>query len=117
MNNDAKEIKRLERRIRRLDKKIIKCKKGIVRRLDQSCQDVKNAILSDIVTDKTFRDGRKLHRIDPVTGECVDYLIYFPDYDKISKIRGYLEAYLITNCDVLDDKVCGELEDLIRYFY
>lgn len=117
MNNNAKcEFKRLERAMRRLKKNIAKLERGIVNRLDKSYDVVINAICSDLVTDKTFKDGQKLHRIDPVTGECIDYLIYFPDSDKIHKIHYYLEAYLITNRDVLEEDKIGELEGLIRYF-
>lgn len=117
MNNNAKcEFKRLERGIKRLKKKIVKLERGIVNKLDKSYDVVINAFHSNLVTDKIFRDGQKLHRIDSDTGECVDYLIYFPDSDKIHKIHDYLVAYLIANRDFLDDKVCGELEGLIRYF-
>lgn len=114
--NRNRMIRRLELSIKRLDKKIERLKIKTIRRLRQSHMDIKNAIIHGYCNNEVMTDYNTLFRVDQETGECVDYLIYFPDYDKIAKIKRYLEAYLITNRDVLEDEKIGELEGLLRYF-
>lgn len=116
MNNINCEIKRLERGIRRLKKKTDKMEKRILNELDRSHDNIKNAIIQKLSTKNTKVGYNQVFRIDQETGEICDILLYFEDYDKMYKIRWYLEAYLITNRDVLEESQIGELEGLIRYF-
>lgn len=117
MNNNINcEIKRLERGLKRLKKKTDKMEKRILNELDRSHRNIKNAIIQKLSTKETKVGYNQVFRIDQETGEVVDLLLYFEDYDKMYKIRWYLEAYLITNRDVLEESQIGELEGLIRYF-
>lgn len=116
MNNNVKgEIKRLERSIRRLKKKTDKLERGITRRLGRSYRDVINAIHAGLDDKDVCTIRKSIARIDNETGGLVDYLVYFPEYDMLRKTVHYLEAYLITNRDVLEEKEIGELESLIRH--
>ena len=115
-NNVNNEIKRLERSIRRLKKKTDKLERGIVNRLDKSYKDVINAICQKLKTKKTLTLHSSMCSTDDETGELIDYLVYFPDSSTVLKIKDYLEAYLITNREVLEEDKIGELEGLIRYF-
>jgi hypothetical protein len=109
-------MKLLKLNIKRIKKKLERNKRKIARRLTKSYIDVKDAIIHHLYNDEVLGYGSLLHAVSPITGECYDYLMYFPDYDIISKIKNYLEAYLITNRDVLEEDEIGELEGLIRYF-
>lgn len=116
MNNNVKgEIKRLERSIRRLKKKTDKLKRGITRRLGRSYSDVINAIHVGLDDKDVHVINNRIGRVHPEEGYLCDYLMYFPDYDMIAKIKKYLDAYLITNRDVLEDNVIDELEKLLEY--
>lgn len=60
-----------------------------------------------------------LAKIDPDTNMPVDVLMYFPDYTAIQLTKKYLEAYLITNEDVLaeiDPDRIDELKSLIERY-
>lgn len=109
-------MKLLKQKIKRLDKKIARQKKRIIRRLKRSYMDVKNAIIHNLYTDDIHVRDNMMHTVSQETGECIDYLVYFPDSSIIHKIKDYLEAYLITNRDVLEEDKIGELEGLLRYF-
>ena len=118
-------VKRLEKKMmrhrRRLEKKLERLNKKleggqIRRRLGRSHMDIRYAIETRLETDEFHAGYEQIFRVDQKTGECVDYLIYFPNYDIIAKIYKYLEAYLITNEGVLEDSTVGELEGLMRYF-
>lgn len=109
-------IKRLERKIQKLNRKCDRQKRGVIRRLRQARIDVREAIIHELHTNEidTYKNG--CFRIDQETGECVDYLIYFPNYDYISRIRYYLNAYLTTNREFLEPKDIVKLEKLLEYF-
>ena len=109
-------IKRLERKIQKLERKCDRQKRGIVKRLRQARIDIRDAIIHKLYTDEIGTYKNSCFKIDQETGECVDYLIYFPNYDYISKIRYYLDAYLTTNRDVLEPKDIVKLERLLEYF-
>ena len=109
-------MKLLKLKIKRLDKKIARQRKRIIRRLKRSYMDVKNAIIHNLYTDDIHIRDNMMHTVSPETGECINYLVYFPDSSIIHKIKDYLEAYLITNRDVLEEDKIGELEGLLRYF-
>lgn len=99
-----------------LEKKIARQKKRLIRRLKRSYIDVKNAIIHNLYTEDIHIRDNMMHTVSPETGECIDYLVYFPDSSIIHKIKDYLEAYFITNRDVLEEDKIGELEGLLRYF-
>ena len=109
-------MKLLKLNIKRLDRKIIRQRMRICRRLEKSYYDVKNAIIHNLSNDNIHVRDNMIHTISPITGECIGYLVYFPDYEKLFKIKHYLEAYLITNREVLEEERVGELEGLLRYF-
>jgi hypothetical protein len=113
------EVKRLEREIQMLIDKVDCLNAEISARLPQSHTDLINAIFCEgIRNEQTDVDHyRKLiHRIDQETGECVDYFLYFEDYSPMSRIKYYLEAYKLTNEDVLEQKELDELTKLIERF-
>lgn len=113
---DTIKMKLLEFKLIVLEKKIERNKRKTIRRLKRSYMDVKNAIIHNLYTDDIHVCDNMMHTVSSETGECIDYLVYFPDSSIIHKIKDYLEAYLITNRDVLEEDKIGELEGLLRYF-
>lgn len=109
-------MKLLKLTIKRLEKKIERNKRKTIHRLERSHMDVKNAIIHNLYTEDIHIRDHMMHTVSQETGECIDYLVYFPDSSIIHKIKDYLEAYLITNRDVLEEDKIGELEGLLRYF-
>lgn len=61
-------------------------------------------------------DNTAIGRVNPPYNDIEDILMYFPDYTDISLIHKYLEAYLITNREVLEQKDIDELERLLKRF-
>lgn len=110
-------MKLLELNIKRLDKKIKRNEKKIIRRLQKSYRDVKHAIIHQLEGDRVYTRNNRIFTISQETGECTDYLVYIPEYNTIHRIKYYLDAYLTTNRDVLEESEIGELEGLLRYFH
>lgn len=113
------EMKQLERSIQKLQVKLDRINAEISARLPQSHTDLINAIFcSEIRNEQTDVDliRKRICRIDPGTGECVDYFLYFENYSPIDRIKYYLEAYKLTNEDVLEQKELDELTELIKHF-
>lgn len=106
---------------RKLNKKITKLNKEITKLFDVSYDTVLEAFYQETVfgSDKAFLASNcncSIAKIDPDTNFPVDVLMYFPDYFAIQSTKKYLEAYLLTNEDVLDEDEIVELKSLIdRY--
>lgn len=112
-------MKRLKRQIRKLRIKIDRLDAETSARLPQSHTDLIDAIFCpEIRNEQTDVDTicKRICRIDPETGECVDYFLYFEDYSPLARIRYYLDAYKTTNEDVLEQKELDELTELIKHF-
>ena len=118
-NKRKNEMKRLEQKIQRLRAKLDRINAEISARLPQSHTDLINAVFCpEIHNEQTDVDTirKRICRIDQETGECIDYFLYFEDYSPIARIRYYLEAYKLTNEDVLEQKQLDELTELIKHF-
>ena len=110
-------MKKLTKLIPGLSKKVKRLEKRLCEELREAHDKVTTAITHEarLEGDDIICFGHYVARVDQTTGEIVDYLVHFPDFDKIAKISGFLDAYLITNQDVLDSKTIDELESLINY--
>ena len=82
--------------------------------LSASMDNITTAIVMRPTLDNLCTDRNSICRIHPETGELYQYLVYFPEYDDIAKIKYFLDAYLTTNEDVLDDKHKNKLRYLIN---
>lgn len=116
MKNTAKTLKKLKKRISKLENKLVT---NIQDSLSYSMDIVITA--TDFyekigVTDKIVEHNR-VAKIDPETGEICHYLYYFRDFNDIYRIIYYLDAYLTTNKDVLDEEQIDELKRLIDYLH
>jgi antitoxin component HigA of HigAB toxin-antitoxin module len=113
------EMKRFERSMQKLKDKIDRLNAEISARLPQSHTDLINAIFCEkIRNEQTDVDHirKRICRIDQETGEYVDYFLYFENYSPLDRIKYYLEAYKLTNKDVLEQKELDELTELIKHF-
>ncbi len=114
-----REVKRLEREIKALIAKVDRLNAEISARLPQSHTDLINAVFCPEIRNEQTEiacDRKQIFRINPETGECVDFFLYFENYSPIARIRYYLEAYKTTNEDVLEQKELDELTELIKHF-
>lgn len=103
-------------------------KKNFNRKLDKlfkgfpkSFDDVVEAIQLQTTcgSEKHFlvnNDNTAMGRIHPQYGDIEDILMYFQDWNDIALIHKYLDAYLTTNRDVLEQKDIDELERLLKRF-
>lgn len=121
MNTNREEAK-LNKKIARQEKRVTRLINRLTTKLNNDLRPAYNTILSAITNahlidqpDLHITNGNRISRIDPVTGELRDYLVYFPEYDTICRIKQYLDAYLVTNRDVLEEPKICELEKLIDY--
>jgi hypothetical protein len=103
---------RLDRKIARLKKKT---SKSFTKNLKKSHQFMTYAVNFPIeYTGHEYDiDTGRVCRIDPETGELRDFFLYFAEYNTIWRIRYYLDAYLTTNRDVLEEDQIYELEYLL----
>jgi hypothetical protein len=112
----------LDRKIARVTKKITRLKKktseSLTKNLKKSHQFLTQAVNfpTEYTDHEYFVSSNQVCRIDPETGELKDFFLYFIDYADIYRIRYYLDAYLTTNRDVLEDYKIIELERLIKRF-
>lgn len=102
------------KKVKSIENKLKKLTEELSNRLSDSMGDVTTAIAMKPTLDNLSVDHNALCRIHPETGELHDYLVHFPEYDDIAKIKYYLDAYLITNEDVLDEKDSEKLQYLIH---
>ena len=107
-----------------LKRKFNKMCKRLNRRFDQSYDDVLCAfqLNSTCGTDKAFLSSAydcaltKIKSTSSTTYKPYDILMYFSDYTDIALTRKYLEAYLLTNEDVLEADKIEELKRLIERY-
>lgn len=113
MKNDRKTEKKLEKSIERLEKRIKKLNKDLETNLSSALEVVMTGISMKPSCKNLDIYNNRIARINPETGELDNFILYFPDYHEISRICHYLEAYLTTNCDVLEEDTIDEIESLI----
>lgn len=106
--------KSINGKIKSLEKKLKKLNDDLSNRLSNSMADVTTAITMQVNLKHIVVDHNALCRINPETGELCDYLVHFLEYDDIAKIKYYLDAYLTTNEDVLEQKDIAKLSYLIN---
>lgn len=114
MNKTAKTMKKCETEIINLKTKLV-----------QNVSDSLPTAISTILTAMDF--SRDIHhpeidcnehiiaRINQETGELCHFLVHFQDFDLIYRILYYLEAYLTTNKEFLEETTIDELKFLINY--
>lgn len=107
---NTREKRQLNKRFNRL------CK-----RIDRSYDDVIEAfqLQSTCNSDRLYlmnSDDTGLGSVNPETGEIRDILIYFDDYNDIALTYRFLEAYLLTNEDVLDECSIYDLKRLLNRY-
>ena len=106
--------KSIDGKIKNLEKKLKKLTEEQSQRVSTSMDDVTTAISMRPTFDNICIDHNAICRIHPETGELHQYLVYFPEYDDIAKIKYFLDAYLTTNEDVLEQKDIAKLSYLIN---
>lgn len=102
--------KNFNRRVNKLFKAFPKSFDDVVEaiQLQSTCGSEKHYLVND--------DNTAIGRIHPQYGDIEDILMYFQDYTDIALTRKYLEAYLTTNRDVLEQTDINELERLLKRF-
>lgn len=100
-------------KMKSVNKKIRKLTAELSNHLSNSMDEVTTAIVMRPTLDNLCTDRNSICRIHPETGELHQYLVYFPEYDDIAKIKYFLDAYLTTNEDVLEQKDITKLTYLI----
>ena len=120
--NTIREKAKLDKKIARQEKRVARLTDRLTTKLNNDLRPAYNTILSAITNahlidqpDLHITNGNRISSIDPVTGALRDYLVYFPEYNTISRIHYYLEAYLITNEDVLEEHSVRELKELMTF--
>ena len=113
MTKLERKIRKVKRKLARLDRKL---KKQTTTRLDLAIETLATNPDHYMYEGVHFYDGHKLIYIDQTTGECLNHIINLPDFNTYNRISYYLEAYLTTNRDVLEEKQIIELEQLLKYF-
>lgn len=109
-------------KVKRTDKFLEKINRSLKKELNDNIDKATDYVLGAIM-DQDLLESKKvlaygtnsLCRINPFTGEVTDVLMNFYDPQIIEKIKYYLDAYLITNQDVLPEQTCVEIRDLIDY--
>lgn len=114
MNKTTKAMKKREAHIAKLKTKLVQ---GV----SDSIPTAINTILTamdfhrDIHRPEIDCNEHVIARINQETGELCNFLVHFQDYHFIYRILYYLEAYLTTNKDVLNEESIDELKYLINY--
>lgn len=109
--------KLIEWKIARFNKECERMKAIQVTRVAEAHTEVRRAICRgcNIGDDDFHVLNNSLARVNQETGELVDFLMYFEDYNDIAIIVRTLEAYLTTNREYLNECRINDLERIIKY--
>jgi uncharacterized coiled-coil DUF342 family protein len=113
MKTDRKTEKKLEKSIKKLEKRIERLRKDLETNLSSALDIVMTGLSMKPSCKNLDIYNNRIAHISPETGELHNFILYFPEYHELFQIRHYLEAYLTTNCDVLEEDTINEIESLI----